>query len=173
MLRTATNERERNRALLQPLQIGKLSHAVATEQLEQGRPFDPKSLRETVDAFLPARTAGTYRQAVRQRVITALIVYRRELVPEGWRFVSGEHIARDVKLDLLWATSNGSLVADELKTGSWPLVDELAIRRQCATQCHAAREAFGDSFEMVRLIVPSARKIGEMTPEAAGVFRWR
>lgn len=172
MLRIATNERERYRALLQPLPIGQLTHAVATAQLEQGRPFDPKSLRETVDAFLPARTASTYRQAVRQRVITALVVYRRELVPDGWRFISGEQIARDVKLDLLWATPNGSLVADELKTGSWPLVDALPIQRQCATQCRAARESFGDSFQMVRLVIPSARKIGEMTPEKEGVFRW-
>lgn len=159
--------------MLQPINVGRLLHAVAVTQLEQGRPFETSSLRETVDALISPRTSNNHRQAIRQRVVTALVVYRNELVPEEWRYVTGEAILRDVKVDLIWSMPGGELVADELKTGNWPLANFQAITRQCETQCAAGREVFGESFRMVRLVVPSVRRIGEMRTERAGEFQWR
>ena len=152
--------------------MGLLTHAVAATQLTTERVFAPAALRETVDALLPNRISVTHRQAIRQRVGTALMVYRNELVPTGWRFVSAEEIARDIKLDLVWQTGDGTYVADELKTGSWPTSRLPAMQRQCAAQCLAGRDVFGDRFEMVRLVIPAARRIGEMRMSTFGEFQW-
>lgn len=172
MASASQKDRAAGRAFLQPINVGRLTHAVAVVQLEADRPFDPRALREVVDSLLPAELAATYRQAVRQRVSTALVAYRERMVPQGWQFVAGEPIAGDIKLDLLWMTPAGHLVADELKSGGWPSTEYPAILRQCTMQCLAGREIYGDNFEMVRLVVPSALRVGEMTPSAVGEFRW-
>lgn len=168
----AQSERARSRALLQPINVGRLTHAVAAAQLERGEAFDVASLRQCVDALISPRISVNHKQAIRQRVTTALVVYREALVPAGWRFVSAEEVVRDVKLDILWEQPSGALVADELKTGTWPLSSIEAATRQCESQCAAGREAFGDSFEAVRLIVPEARKVGEMRSAQMGEFQW-
>lgn len=152
--------------------MGLLTHAVASTQLTTDRAFTPAALRETLDVLLPSRVSVNHRQAIRQRIVTALMVYRNELVPTDWRFVSAEQIARDIKLDLVWETGEGNYIADELKTGSWPTARLPAMRRQCAAQCLAGRDIFGDRFEMVRLVIPAARRIGEMRLAAFGEFRW-
>lgn len=152
--------------------MGLLTHAVAATQLTTERVFAPAALCETVDALLPNRVSVNHRQAIRQRLVTALMVYRNELVPTDWRFVSAEQIARDIKLDLVWQTGDGTYVADELKTGSWPTSRLPAMQRQCAAQCLAGRDVFGDRFEMVRLVIPAARRIGEMRMSTFGEFQW-
>ncbi|MBJ7353771.1 MAG: hypothetical protein JHC98_03015 [Thermoleophilaceae bacterium] len=173
MSNVSHDERARSRAQLQPVNVGRLMHAVAVLHLERGRPFEVRVLRETVDALILPKTSRTHTQSLRQRVITALMVYRHELVPPGWHFVSGEQVVSDVKLDLLWATGEGGLVADELKSGSWPLADFDAASRQCASQCVAGREVFGNAFQMVRLVLPAPRIVGEVMPGSGGEIRWR
>lgn len=172
MIETSNTNRTKSRGVLHPREVGSLTHAVAVTHLRENRPFEVRLLRETVDEFLSRRISVPIRQAARQRVITSLVLYREELVPCTWRFFAGEQIVEDVKLDLLWLTPDDRVVADELKTGGRHSSQQSAIARQCASQCSAGREVFGQAFEKVRVVFPSGRLIGEMRPENLRDFEW-
>lgn len=152
--------------------MGALVHAVAVEHLRRGAAFETSSLRETTDALLSPTLEAVYRMAARQRVITALIVYGRELIEPSWEFFEGEHISIDVKLDLLWLRPGGTICADEIKTGLAASLNMPAIARQCSMQCLAGRDEFGELFSHVRLVLIPERKVGVMSAEKVGEFSW-
>lgn len=152
--------------------MGSLTHATAVAHLRRGAPFNVHALNETVRVILPPTLKVVYRQAATQRVVSALMVYGNELAPHDARFVAGEHISTDIAMDLLWMHPDGSLSADELKTGTRATATMSAIQRQCAMQCQAGLEEFGDNFLGVRVVFIPERRVGWMDAQKRGEFSW-
>jgi hypothetical protein len=163
---------ERSRSLLQDQPMGSLAHATAVAHLRRSAPFTTAALRDTVAVQIPPTLKTVYRQAAVQRVVSALMVYFHELASPGRAFVSGEHISNDVALDLLWRLPDGTVEADEIKTGLQASANLPAIQRQCITQCEAGVEEFGESFRGVRAVFIPERVVGWIGAQGNGEFEW-
>jgi hypothetical protein len=106
---------------------------------------------EVTRLVLPS-AAPVYRQSLQLRVATALARYfhscRRST---SWRFVGAEVNHGDARLDLLFIASDGTVSADELKTGA--LRSSLrAAGGQLAAQDQVGSEVFGSRWGGVRLV---------------------
>jgi hypothetical protein len=97
--------------------------------------------------------APTYRRMVSVRIVSAAAVYFSVFDPRPeLRALGVEVFVADVRIDVLWITRDGRIVADEVKTGARVAAADPAVREQVRTQLDALRGTFGRQSAGVRLI---------------------
>lgn len=103
------------------------------------------------ERHLPLRRNTNSRQALLTAATSMAGIYFRRYRMADTTLEAIEEPVADLRLDLVWRTDNGLLIADEIKTGvfSWP---SSSTRAQAIRQVRAGREHFGSSFRGVRVV---------------------
>ncbi|MGZ6771749.1 MAG: PD-(D/E)XK nuclease family protein [Mycobacteriaceae bacterium] len=158
-MNTAEHQRDlADEELARSAWVGTLAHRLIAELLAH-----PKSETEATAERLTARhraqladhLLGEHRienRAHRQTLLAAADNYFRYLLPPGdWTFVASERPLPPGRVDLLWATANGDLLVDEIKTGRFDTSTSATVQ-QCHGYAEAAVKHFGSSFMGIRVI---------------------
>ncbi len=149
--------------------VGSLTHAVVASLLEKGLPLSIDAARAETDIHLPPDLATVYRQAIRQKVGSAVSRYDQRFARVGWQFAGSEVFAGDVAFDLLWISPAGQLEADELKTGLNAERHISTVSAQCQSQVAEGNQIYGERFSGVRLVLlAAAREIFFENPARRG-----
>ena len=121
-------------------------------ELDVGPP-EPKAVIERARLHVGRGRSPSARQAKRVAVSTLANVYVQSFWPLGGRLVASELVAEDTAIDLLWLLRDGTLRADELKTGmvAGPLHEGTV--GQARAQAANAGALLGTSFIGVRVVV--------------------
>lgn len=164
--------RESSRARQRDDRVGTLVHEVLASLLSRQAPVTVSSVRNEVDARLPVRLASVYRQAIRQRVVGASMIYETEFRETTWQFAGAEMIIGDSALDLVWVAPGGFVYADEIKSGLAAVARLDQITAQCRAQFAAGTTIFGRRFAGVRAILLTERRIGSLTAESQEELKW-
>jgi hypothetical protein len=102
--------------------------------------------------------AVVHRQAAIQRLATATASYFRLFaLDETWAYLGSEIAAEECRFDFVFESGDGSIVADELKSGR--AADRGARRlfdEQVARQLEAGTATWGDRFRGVRVLILAA-----------------
>ncbi len=93
------------------------------------------------------------RQALRCAVSTLTNVYVQAFWPPGGRLVASELVTGDTALDLLWLLRDGTLLADELKTGIVAGSRHEPTVQQAHAQAQEASALLGATFTAVRVVI--------------------
>lgn len=108
-------------------------------------------LRDTARGLLCRGRSPSARQAMRVAVISLAGVYLQRFWPRAARLVACELVVGDSAVDLLWLLSDGTLFADELKTG----IAACELHEPTVAQAHAQAAdgavLLGESFIGVRV----------------------
>jgi hypothetical protein len=131
--------------------VGTATHRlIALCALLAPRP-DPALILKVAERHLPKTRNTNTRQALLTACTSMAAVYFRRYRMAGMELEAVEEAVGGVRLDLLWRSEGGRLVADEVKTGvfSWP---STATRGQAIREVRAARERFGPDFDGVRVV---------------------
>lgn len=128
-------------------------------------------MRQEVDRQLPVDLPTVYRQSLRQQVGVAVQRYSNGFIRPGWRFLAAEAVHGDAAMDLLWISPSELLTADELKTGAQAELFTASIAEQATTQFVACRDAYGESFDSVRVVLLAANRSFEIR-DASGTVQW-
>ena len=108
-------------------------------------------LKSTARALLCGGRSPSARQAMRVAVISLAGVYLQRFWPRGARLVACELVVGDSAVDLLWLQGDGTLFADELKTG----IAACELHEPTVVQAHAQAAdgavLLGESFIGVRV----------------------
>lgn len=108
-------------------------------------------LKAAARALLSGGRSPSARQAMRVAVISLAGVYLQRFWPRGARLVACELVIGDSAVDLLWLLGDGTLFADELKTG----IAACELHEPTVAQAHAQAAdgavLLGDSFIGVRV----------------------
>ena len=134
--------------------VGELAHALIAGLLADGERAPEAARISAAAARLPGLAdVGSYRLAVRQRVLTSAAVYFRLFAPPAeWVFEGSELRGPRAQFDLVWRSAEGVIV-DELKTGRSATRREIAaVREQAARETLAGSMVFGEAFLGVRLV---------------------
>lgn len=164
--------REASRALQTDERVGTLVHAVLGSLLRRPQPIELFAARRVIDAYLPQNLAPVYRQSLRQRVVSSVLIYETEFRRPDWRFAGAESILEDSALDLVWVTPGGRVFADEVKVGlaASQRLDQLTA--QCRAQFAAGVSVFGRRFAGVRAVLIAERREGMVTAGSQGRIAW-
>ena len=134
--------------------VGVLAHALIAELLAAGARHPTPERISSAAARLPALAdVGSYRVAVRQRIVTSAALYFRLFIPPaGWVFDGAELRGPSARFDLVWRSAGGVIV-DELKSGRSATRREIAaLREQAARETRAGAAVFGPDFLGVRVV---------------------
>jgi len=134
--------------------VGALTHELIAELLEDGlRSPSPERISATAARLPGLADVGSYRMAVRQRILTSAALYFRLFMPPAeWVFEGAELRASRARFDLVWRSPAGVIV-DELKTGRSATRREIAaVREQAARETAAGTMVFGEQFLGVRVV---------------------
>lgn len=134
--------------------VGALAHALIAGLLAGGERAPAAVRISACAAQLPGLAeVGSYRLAVRQRVLTSAAVYFRLFVPPAeWAFDGAELRGPSARFDLVWRSAGGVIV-DELKTGRSATRSEIAaVREQAARELRSGAAVFGKDFLGVRVV---------------------
>lgn len=110
----------------------------------------PELILAVAERHLPRRRNTNSRQALLTAATSMAGIYFRRYRMADTTLEAIEEPVADLRLDLVWRTDNGLLIADEIKTGvfSWP---SNSTRAQAIRQVRAGREHFGSNFHGVRV----------------------
>lgn len=162
-----TGEEPHARHVLAETFVGTLTHACLAQLLSSGSALEPAQVRRAAALQLRSDLAPVYRASLMQRMTAAVARYRSAFMRDDWRFAGAEVIQGDVALDLLWMTSDGTLVADEIKTG--PASADLPRHLpQCKAQLAEGIHAYGSSFAGVRLALLATEQEAWLLPGRDG-----
>lgn len=134
--------------------VGSLTHLVIARLLSRQEPVDEHpvwrlALDEADRLLYPPLLEN---RAHRQAIAGAAVAYFRWLLPpRQWSYGGAEPSIRGMRPDLLWCTSNGYLLLDELKTGRGPF-DLQRAQMQALQYAGATADVYGDRVRGVRLI---------------------
>lgn len=147
-------------AALDETAIGQCIHAVVGELLAEGvwTPSPEKLLSAVAVNPLLRESVAAYRQAAKQRVLSAASLYFRLFLPAAeWRHDGSELRAGARRLDLIWRHPAGEVMADEVKSGRAVSLDaRRALESQVAAQVAVGVERFGAEFVGVRAVLLAA-----------------
>lgn len=108
-------------------------------------------LKSTARVLLCGGRSPSARQAMRVAVISLAGVYLQRFWPRGARLVACELVVGDSAVDLLWLQGDGTLFADDLKTG----IAACGLHEPTVVQAHAQAAdgavLLGESFIGVRV----------------------
>jgi len=157
--------------------VGALAHALIAGLLADGERAPSPALISAWAARLPGLAeVGSYRLAVRQRVLTSAAVYFRLFMPTGeWAFEGAELRGPSARFDLVWRSADGVIV-DELKTGrAATRRDIAAMREQVARESLAGAAVFGEDFLGVRVVSLGAPRTSFFADRAgqSSPLEWR
>ena len=96
---------------------------------------------------------ASYLLSARQRLITAASIYFRLYEEPSWQLIGTEVSVRTCRFDLVWRTSDGAVICDEIKSGRVGV--ELSRRRideQAQRQVDNGRKEWGEDFGGVRVL---------------------
>lgn len=108
-------------------------------------------LKQAARALLCGGRSPSARQSMRVGVISLAGVYLERFWPLGARLVACEFVVGDSALDLLWLLSDGTLFADELKTGIAACEAHEPTVAQANAQAQDGALVLGASFIGVRV----------------------
>jgi hypothetical protein len=136
---------------------GSAVHHVIGALLGDGiRHPSPLELRRYVAADPSVnRSAVVYRQAAKQRLLTAAAVYFRLFAPAGtWELLGVEAAYGRNRADLVWRTSGGGVVIDEIKSGvALDRFENERLEQQVARLLTGGAATHGEPFGGVRVVL--------------------
>lgn len=153
MTRASATGGERSSNTIDGRQVGLAVHLVIAELMREGRrqPTLQELLIVAAGSALMRKRVGSYRQAARQRLLTATSVYLRYFVPgPEWRFVGSEVAVPGARLDLVFEAVDGRVMADEIKTGRLSATEQAGFEEQIQRQLRGGGELYGTDFAGVR-----------------------
>jgi hypothetical protein len=139
--------------------LGQAAHQVIGEMVRAGvfRP-SPLELRAHVARHpLVSHPQLVYRQAGKQRVLTATAVYFRYFAPElEWSLEGLELTHGSSRFDLVWRTGSGFLIDEIKSTRIQDRFDRDKVEEQVARARANGLDLYGEGFVGVRLCMLSA-----------------
>jgi hypothetical protein len=141
--------------------MGQAAHEVIGSVLSSG--LRTPTLADITTAALAhgsASGATTYRQAARQRLISATRCYFAHFAPaDDWMFIGSEVPVQGARFDIVWMDGLGQYVADEIKTSRVPShAGATALAQQVSAELGAGTRAYGPLFRGVRVCLLHAPK---------------
>lgn len=136
--------------------VGAAAHQVIGELLAAGlrEPTFEELLAAVGRSQLVREGVASFRQAARQRLITATGVYVRLFVPgREWEFVGREVEVSEARFDLVFRDSDGRVRADEIKAGRLCAEDTRKLEDQLGRQLDGGRARWEESFVGVRALL--------------------